>query len=1154
MPTPTVQQQTAITTVDRALVVEAGAGTGKTWVLVERYLHLLALHPDWPIESIVAITFTEKAAREMRNRIRGGVEARARRHPHDVHWQERRRRLDQIQVSTIHSLCARILRENAIAATLDPKFDVLDEAAATLLAEEAIRQTLADLSQDADHPALALFASLSVFDVKNTMAELLSRRGTVEQLFDKLEDKASLLDKWETAVGKMLAQRWQQTVAQNPDLAEALDDLPSVPIVDASDLLAGAVRLAQDGCRHIDRGDFAQAVACFAQINRSGGKAANWGGADGKKMVSAMLAAVQQLGKDWVKAGVTEPVGVLDEAAADNLQAWRSLWQTLTAAYDRLKDEQHVLDFDDLERHTVRLLKQDPQSDRLHAFLDGIHHVMVDEFQDTNPIQRQIVYALAPLEMSGRLFVVGDAKQSIYRFRQAQVSIFNQTAQDVLAATGYDAQPLNQSFRTHQELVNGFNHLFDHVLQPLNGARHQDYEALPGPLTAQRAAFPDAPPIELWILPKEDDDGKINAEEGRRWEASLLADRLLALKDSHTQIWGKETGKHRPFEFRDAAILFRATTSLPLYEEVFKQKELPYLTISGRGYYDRPEVQHLLSLLAALYNPADDFNLAAVLRSPLFGLSDETLFRLRCFDAAGQPMKDVRPLRAALSDPPLREQATWDQDDVVRHAGTVLEELWAQRGRADVWQLLRLAVDSTGYATALALLDRDGIGGGRQLSNVQKFLSMARESGGANLSDFLRRVNDLRAAEAREGEALGREPESGAVQLMSIHASKGLEFPVVAVADLGREPRNNRSDYILHDPMIGLVCKVRDDNGEWQTPASYNWGRWQIEQMEAAEDKRLLYVACTRAADQLILSGRDGAKGSWMAQLLTAWAIAAAGDETETWHSATVDPACDPFRITIHRPTARPDLDQNTTTSPKPTHDGLVHAVALSRPLPPVPVSEARTVTRFLREAAQADAVEDGGLALRPAVRPRTGPQPFYPVPRYVVGNIVHRALADWSVLALAASDLHTVLTGIARSLGVADPRSAADAAARAGRLLANLKAGPLYRQIDSASRRLHEIPFTLSTTQGVLNGVIDLLFEDATGWHLLDWKTEWARIDEAEVKAAEFLPQLAIYHHAAQRILGVSPRTGVCLLAAGASVHWFEEGVLAEYSSSRIR
>jgi hypothetical protein len=284
-----------------------------------------------------------------------------------------------------------------------------------------------------------------------------------------------------------------------------------------------------------------------------------------------------------------------------------------------------------------------------------------------------------------------------------------------------------------------------------------------------------------------------------------------------------------------------------------------------------------------------------------------------------------------------------------------------------------------------------------------------------------------------------------------------------------------------------------------------------------------------------------------MAQLLAAWAIAAEGNETETWDSAIVDPTCDPFRITIHRPTVRPDLDLNTATSPQATHDGLTHASPLSRPLPPAPVNEARTVTRFLREAAQVESLDEEGLSLRPAVRPRTGAQPFHPVPRYVVGNIVHRALADWSILALAASDLHTVLTGIAHSLGVADPRSADDAAARAGRLLANLKAGPLYRQIDGASRRLHEIPFTLSTTQGVLNGVIDLLFEDAAGWHLLDWKTEWARLDEAEAKASEFLPQLAIYHHAAQRILGVAPRTGVCLLAAGAWVHWFEEGVLAE-------
>ena len=458
---------------------------------------------------------------------------------------------------------------------------------------------------------------------------------------------------------------------------------------------------------------------------------------------------------------------------------------------------------------------------------------------------------------------------------------------------------------------------------------------------------------------------------------------------NRTLVWDTDAEIFRPFRFKDAAILFRATTSLPLYEEVFKQKQLPYLTVSGRGYYDRPEVQNLMALLAVLHNPGDDLSLAAVLRSALFGLSDETLYRLRWRDPEGQRPDEPRPLKLALADPPATDQA-----DAILHARAVLGELWAEAGRVDVWRLLRLALDRTAYETTLALRDQAGEGGGRQLSNVQKFLGMAREKGGANLSDFLRRVTDLRAAEAREGEALGREPESGAVQLMSIHASKGLEFPVVVVADLGRSPRGS-SEYILHDPAIGLVCKVRDGNGDWQSPPSYGWGRWQVEQMEEAENKRLLYVACTRAADRLILSGKLGSgwEKGWLGQILAAWSIEPEGEEEKLWTSDALETDGPPFRVHVYRPTEQAE-SLSAERPQTPAHSGLTRVPDLSRPLPAAESQESVTVTRFLRDAERSDA-DDELPPLRPAVRPMQADRLFHPVPRYLLGNIVHRALDD---------------------------------------------------------------------------------------------------------------------------------------------------------------
>ena len=328
-----------------------------------------------------------------------------------------------------------------------------------------------------------------------------------------------------------------------------------------------------------------------------------------------------------VKNGITKQIGPDDEAAAAALSQWRALWTRLTLTYDRLKAERQALDFDDLELLTHRLLGQTPRDDRLAAYLAGIHHLMVDEFQDVNELQGEIVYALAHPGAGGRLFAVGDAKQSIYRFRQAQVRVFNRAVRDIEQHTGYGPLPLNCSFRAHAGLVAALNDAFDWILRPI-GEAHTDFEARPGPLTHERLApIPHAAapaPVEVLLLPDVGD-----AEETRRCEAAILAERLLTLHREQFPVWDRKAEVYRPFRFDDAAILFRSTTSLPLYEEQFKAAGLPYLTVSGRGYYNRPEVRDLIALLACLYAPGDDLSLATVLRSPLFNLSDETLYRLR---------------------------------------------------------------------------------------------------------------------------------------------------------------------------------------------------------------------------------------------------------------------------------------------------------------------------------------------------------------------------------------------------------------------------------------------------------------------------------------------------------------------------------------------
>jgi ATP-dependent helicase/nuclease subunit A len=1116
----TAEQQAAIQTEGQAILVNAGAGTGKTWVLVERFIHMLEIHPEWPLESILAITFTKKATREMRSRIRRAVEEKARQSAPDSHWHARRRSVDRLMVSTIHGLCARILRENAIAAGIDPLFKEIDEVEAGLLKEEAILHTLAELVEQ-NSPTLELLVSLKARDLKGEMSRLLEQRGTVHRIFNSLPDKATLLERWVNGLGAMRLGIWQAELKANPLLEQATTYFDDLEISDRADLLAESVELAQQGGRALKEGDLVQAIECWRLITRKGGKKDNWGGSDALSELKTMLKFLQETGKKMEAAGCTQSCGELDEQAAGALQIWKELWLRLEENYERLKDKRRALDFDDLEIQTEALLKASPRSLRLQTFLDGIQHLMVDEFQDTNQVQQGIVYALAHPSDNERLFVVGDAKQSIYRFRQAQVSVFHRTGQDIQAASGYPPIPLRRSFRTESRLAMAMNALFEQVFIPA-GEEYADYEARPGALVAERYSPPPqevAPaPVELIILPKQNSQGsRLSSEGARLCEARLIAERLLDLERESFEVWDKEKRLYRPFRMGDAAVLFRSTTDLPLYEEQLKAAGLPYLTVSGRGYYDRPEVQDMLALLASLYSEGDDLSLATVLRSPIFGLSDETLYRLRWHTSGAEQSPQPIPYTRALASPP-----TTDQDQEVAQAAIILEQLREMAGRAPLWQLLRAALDLTSYETILAMNDASLGSGSRQRSNLIKLMEIARESGGTSLSSFLRQIQDLKAREAREGEALGSAPDTGAVQLMSIHAAKGLEFPVVVVADLGRSKRPPVSaSHILHDPAFGMVCKQRDENGDWVKPAGYRWAEWLNGQMEEAENRRLLYVACTRAGDLLILSGQLAGRPCWLQDILEAWQLSPEGEQDEFVHRQG-------YSIRLLRHQITPQLQQ-AAAIPTVFSRGLMEVPGLADPLPSILGPRSLPVTRLFRHAAGSNLALP---ELHLVVSRTAGNRQAIRAPAYLVGRVTHRLLADWSCLSLPEEEFQRRLEGAVRREGLATPELAADAARRARRMLENLRREAIYQEINASPERYFELPFSLVTSIGSLEGVIDLLYRDRQGaWQLIEWKTEWVRRGQIVQPSEEFLTQLALYAHAIEQLLGLVPASSLVYL-----------------------
>ena len=480
--------------------------------------------------------------------------------------------------------------------------------------------------------------------------------------------------------------------------------------------------------------------------------------------------------------------------------------------------------------------------------------------------------------------------------------------------------------------------------------------------------------------------------------------------------------------------------------------------------------------------------------------------------------------RLDLSAPSLAQQA--------------LAQLWAAVGRVDIWHLLRLALDFTGYEATLVLSDGGRNGSGRPLSNVQKFLALAREQAGTSLSDFLRRLRDLQVRAAREGEALGSAPEAGAVQLMSIHAAKGLEFPVVGVADLGRKKGGGfGSPLLLHDPAFGVVCKQRDEHGDWQEPAGYAWASWLHGQMEEAESRRLLYVACTRAADLLLLSGQPGGSETWLNSLLDAWNVEATGPEDEVLSYSG-------FTIRIARPLVRPAPEAAGSKRARSTA-GIAAMPPLAQPLPVNAQVEKTAVTRLTQQLAREP---DEWPEMRPAVQRRPATAEPRRVSPAIVGRIVHRVLAEWHCLSLPVPELERRLATYAHREGIVAAEAQQQAAAAAYQIVDTLRCGSLYQEIEGARQRYSEVPFALDTSLGVIRGVIDCLYQDATGtWRLVEWKTEWTSEERVTEQARQHLTQVACYSSAAAQALGHTPQASLCFLNPQVIVYTFKPDEMAD-------
>ncbi len=854
------------------LVVTAGAGSGKTRVLVERYLRLFL---SYGVDAVLAITFTEKAAREMRERVRHTVEERARAVPRSERaaWEEHRAAIESARIGTIHSFCAALLRAHPAETGLDPQFSVLDEVeSAALIAasvDEALAVGVADwkagqleaASQAAPAQAqTSLFMEFGLDDLRAMLVPMLLGGSEVRRALADMPTSAPalqahwharLVEARHNALAVLRARSaWQEAAA----LVKAL--APRAPGNDGRGQQVRAVAAWLEQSALVDD----PALLDFGpleSIRLNVGSKKLWPDETAFQSAKTALATLRECYRAAETLLKLNPDPELEARAATALLGLRALYALAKECYTAKKAQRDALDFDDLECRARALLEEYPAVRR--RWQAELRAVLVDEFQDTNDEQRAIIYALTGLAHASEphtehaadgttapsLFVVGDGKQSIYRFRGADVSVFRAVAERIVQAGG-QAVHLDVCFRAHPPLVEWINRVGAAIFARTGPAR--PYEFPFEQLRPHRPAPPYLHCVELHLVAEGED-----AAARRSAEAQLLATRIKALVAGEADVLiATNSGWRRP-GYGDIALLFQASTVFDYYEQALRAAGIPFLTTAGRGFYGRKEVQDLIHLLRVLDDPHDELALVGVLRSPLFALDDATILHLR--------FANPQSLWDALLVPPTTPSAPLD------FARDTLRQLHALRGQMPVVQLLRTALAETGYLASISGLED----GERRRVNVEKLLMAARMAGVQGIGAFRDYLDSLLKSEPREGEAPLE--AAGSVQLMTVHRSKGLEFPIVVLPDLGRRSPNQSATWLARRPY-GLALQLRSPTGEQQRPLAYQLALAEEQRMEQAERERLLYVALTRARDYLLLSGPCATRSGsdWLS-----WLVAALG-------------------------------------------------------------------------------------------------------------------------------------------------------------------------------------------------------------------------------------------------------------------------------------
>jgi ATP-dependent helicase/nuclease subunit A len=819
-------------------------------VLTERYLAHLR---DGQVEvgQIVAITFTDRAARQMRQRIRAALTHELRAAETDVdadRWSRHLRALELAPISTIHAFCANLLRQHAVEAGVDPQFEVLENVLSANLEEEALTECLQRLLTSDSSAAIDLCKLIVVYGwrpVVTGVQELMRAEAMTawEQWLDKPAEQ--IASEWrEFARRDLLIPYVAHLLTAGSKVGHCLELLQDIRPRPDSAMADKVRRLLDETPRLAEAQDIAAAVEQLVECAKVGRERAKvWPSEEAYEQIKGAFEGLREELPARMKLFTEEPENLTETVQIG--QRFLHVAAEAVRTYSQHKRESGVVDFQDLLILTRDLLKDRPEiRERLRR---RYRVLLIDELQDTDPVQIELVEALCGDGLkTGKLFAVGDHKQSIYRFRGADVTLFQKLRHQMSDQGRLD---LTINFRSQPAILNFTNAMLGH--------RMTEYE----PLVGHRPQVNPGPCIEFLWSPRGD---KELVSESRKVEAEWIARRIASMVAGEALVVEglPDQPTLRPVCQGDVVLLFRAMTNVHLYEAALRKYGLDYYLVGGRAFFGQQEIYDLLNLLRALENPQDAVSLAGTLRSPFCCLSDEALFLLSRHQAG---------LWAGLHDDGILEQVPDDQRETVGRARRYLDRWRGLKDRLPIVRLLGEAFADSGYDAATQFENLAD----RKLANLWKLMDLARtfdRSGLFGLAEFISRLGDLVSAQPREEQAATQPENADVVRLMSIHQAKGLEFPVVIVPDMAATRSGPHEPVVKWDTRLGCVVRPPADE---ESPPFSDFG-WQLRKAAESiedwhEDLRTLYVACTRAQDYLVLSAALPAnyrpRDAWMTTL-----------------------------------------------------------------------------------------------------------------------------------------------------------------------------------------------------------------------------------------------------------------------------------------------